>query len=133
MTHHQVRRSSAAAVPLPMLQDASRRAAVLLIGATIFAAATVVTAPVHAQTVTEGQVFACGSQQELEQTMQSDGAIVPDGCRTVSVESLTSDGQELCLLNFDAGEEDILGQLQEAALPSEWWVECDALAAAIAD
>lgn len=132
MTHIQARVPSAVAAPLPMLHDARRRAAVFLVGATILAAAAIPT-PVRAQTVTETSVFACTSQQELEQTMQSDGAIVPDGCRTVSVESLTADGEELCLLNFAAGEEDILGQLQEAALPSEWWVECEALAAAIAD
>lgn len=133
MTHLQAQAPSTVAAPLPTLLDAGRRAAVLLVGASIFATVAATTVPAHGQTATDSQVFACSSQQELEQTMQSDGAIVPDGCRTVSVGTLDSDGRELCLLNFAAGEEDLLGQLQEAALPSEWWVECDALAAAIAD
>jgi hypothetical protein len=130
MRHLELRKPSIVAAVLPMPQ---RRAAVLLLGAAALAAAAVAAGPAYGQVATDSQVFACTSQQELEQTMQSDGSIVPDGCRTVSVNTLSSEGQELCLLNFDAGEEDILGQLQEAALPSEWWVECDALAAAIAD
>lgn len=88
--------------------------------------------PALGQTVVDDTIYACTSQQELEQTVQSSGSIVPDGCRTLSVESLTSDTEKLCLLSFAAGEEDFLGQLQEAAAPSEWWLRCDALAAALA-
>jgi len=89
--------------------------------------------PAHGQAVGQETIYACTSQQELEQTVQSSGSIVPDGCRTLTVESLTSDTEELCLLNFAAGQEDLLGQLQEAATPSEWWLRCDTLAAALAD
>ena len=89
--------------------------------------------PALGQAVVDDTIYACTSQQELEQTVQSSGDIVPDGCRTLSVESLTSDTEELCLLSFAAGEEDLLGQLQEVAAPSEWWLRCDALAAALAD
>lgn len=89
--------------------------------------------PALGQTVLDDTIYACTSQQELEQTVQSSGSIVPDGCRTLSVALLTSDTEELCLLSFAAGDEDLLGQLQEAAAPSEWWLRCDALAAALAD
>lgn len=133
MRYPRSRRASAVAAPQLTPQQAVGRATVVLLGALALAAAVGATAPAHAQIVAGNQVFACTSQQELEQTIQSDGSIVPDGCRSLSVSSLRSDGEELCLLDFDAGEEDLLGQLQEAALPSEWWVECDALAAAIAD
>ncbi|HEV7274713.1 MAG TPA: hypothetical protein VGN80_00315 [Devosiaceae bacterium] len=88
--------------------------------------------PALGQIVADETIYACTSQQELEQTVQSSGSIVPDGCRTLTVESLISDTEALCLLNFAAGDEDLLGQLQEAATPSEWWVRCDALAAALA-
>lgn len=133
MRYPDAQKRDTAAARLSMPQQATRQATVLLLGALALAAAAGVAAPAHGQAATDGQVFACTSQQELEQTMQSDGSIVPDGCRSVSVSSLSADGRDLCLLNFAAGEEDLLGQLQEAALPSEWWVECEALAAAIAD
>lgn len=107
--------------------------ATLLLAAGTALALAVGGGPAMGQAVIDETIYACTSQQELEQTVQSSGSIVPDGCRTLTVESLTSDTEELCLLNFAAGEEDLLGQLQEAAAPSEWWLRCDALAAALAD
>ncbi|HEV7291805.1 MAG TPA: hypothetical protein VGN79_05740 [Devosia sp.] len=76
-------------------------------------------------------VYACSSQQELEQTIDSDGAIRPENCSTLTVTSLESDGEQLCLLQLEASEEDLLGSLRDAALSSEWWVRCDALGAAL--
>ncbi|WIJ23517.1 hypothetical protein [Devosia sp. RR2S18] len=76
-------------------------------------------------------VYACSSQQELEQTIASDGSILPENCSTLTVTSLESQGESLCLLQLEASEEDLLGSLRDAALSSEWWVRCDALGAAL--
>lgn len=70
---------------------------------------------------------ACESQQSLEQTLTSDGAIMPDDCRPISVERLTSDGRDLCLLDLSESGGGIISDLRDAAAPAQWWVACDEL------
>ena len=73
-------------------------------------------------------MLACPSQSELEQSINSDGAITPDDCTTLQVNSLRSDSGDLCLIEFGQ-DEGLIGSLRDAAFPSQWWVSCDALAA----
>ncbi len=76
-------------------------------------------------------VVACQSQQELEQVIASDGQILPDGCRNVSITPLDSDGERLCLMDFAEDGEGIVSQLREAAVNEEWWVRCSDLNPAV--
>lgn len=90
----------------------------------------IATTPALSQTATNEHVLsACSSQQELEQVMQSNGAINPDGCWTLTVNALDADGNRLCLLQIAPNDQNVLGKLQDLASPSEWWVRCDALMA----
>lgn len=73
---------------------------------------------------------ACPSQQDLEQLMSSNGDIRPEDCTVIDVSKLSSDGQELCLIDFGV-DEGFLGRLREVAMPSQWWVRCDDLEAAL--
>jgi len=73
---------------------------------------------------------ACSTQQELEQTLGSNGSIVPDGCRTIAIGSLVSGANRLCRIDLSSGDQGILSRLQDAAVPTEYWVRCDELAAA---
>lgn len=73
----------------------------------------------------EQAVFsACESQQELEQVLASEGTILPDGCRTATVSSLESNGEEICLLDLSSSDDGVLDQIREAALSQQWWVRC---------
>lgn len=69
-------------------------------------------------------IVACQSQQELEQLISSDGRILPDGCRNISITPLDSGGEQLCLIDFSAGDEGIVSQLREVAVNEAWWVRC---------
>lgn len=76
-------------------------------------------------------VTACPTQSDLEQSINSDGSITPDDCTTLQVNSLTADsGAELCLIDFDV-EKGIIGQIRDAAFPTQWWVKCDDLVLAL--
>lgn len=85
-------------------------------------------APANAQ---EQAVFSvCESQQELEQVISSEGTILPDGCRTLTVSSLQSNGEELCLLDLSSSDNGVLDQIRDAAVSQQWWVRCADLLAA---
>ena len=73
---------------------------------------------------------ACESQQELEQVIASAGSILPDGCRTATVSSLQSNGEELCLLDLSSSGDGVLNQIRDAAVNPQWWVRCADLVAA---
>lgn len=75
----------------------------------------------------ESDMVACPSQLELEQSIESEGAILPDECTRLQVNALSSESGVLCLIDFGL-DEGFLGQLRDAAFPSQWWVECDKLA-----
>jgi hypothetical protein len=72
----------------------------------------------------------CETQQELEQVIGSDGSIMPDACRTMTISTLTADGVQLCYMDFSS-DGGVLGALRDAAAPAAWWARCDQLAAAI--
>lgn len=69
-------------------------------------------------------VIACQSQQELEQVIASDGRILPDGCRNVSITPLDNGGERLCLMDFAGDDDGIVSQLREVAVNEAWWVRC---------
>jgi hypothetical protein len=84
-------------------------------------------------TTAQDEVVACPSQQELEQVLASNGTIASDDCWTININSLVSNGERLCLLDFSASGGSILSRLQSAAMPTQWWVRCDALTQAAAE
>ncbi len=67
---------------------------------------------------------ACESQQDLEQVVQSDGDLMPDGCGTLTITSVDADAGELCVLDFEAADPGMLDALQEEVTTSQWWVDC---------
>lgn len=75
-------------------------------------------------------LIACQEQSELEQVQASNGDIMPDSCREVSVSVLEGDGERLCLVDFSGSEEGFIDQLREAALSERWWMNCEDLGAA---
>jgi hypothetical protein len=72
---------------------------------------------------------ACQSQQDLEQILNSDGQLMPDGCRNISVTPVRSENGTLCVIDFSEAGEGLLEGLRDAALPDQWWVQCDRLTA----
>lgn len=77
----------------------------------------------HAQT----SHVACEPQQSLEQALTSDGDIMPDDCRTISVERLSRDGRDLCLVDLSEADGGLISDLREVAVPAKWWFGCDEL------
>lgn len=72
----------------------------------------------------ETSMTACESQQEMEQVIQSDGDLMPDGCRTLTITSVDADTGELCVLDFEAADPGMLDALQEEVTTTQWWVDC---------
>lgn len=76
------------------------------------------------------QIFpACQTQQDLEQILNSDGQLMPDGCRDLSVTPVRSENGTLCVIDFSGESQGVLQNLRDAALPDQWWVQCDSLTA----
>lgn len=75
-------------------------------------------------------VAVCEDQQGLEQVIGSNGDIMPDGCRRLTISVLEDGGERLCLLDFSSREEGFVDQLRDAAFSDRWWVRCDALGSA---
>ncbi|MGE4221457.1 MAG: hypothetical protein AB7G39_18580 [Alphaproteobacteria bacterium] len=73
---------------------------------------------------------ACQSQQSLEQIISSDGRLMPDDCRNLTVTTVRSDRGRLCVIDVSQAGDGVLQQLRDAALPAQWWVRCDRLAGA---
>ncbi|WP_297110522.1 hypothetical protein [uncultured Devosia sp.] len=96
--------------------------------ATAFAAGLFVPLPAAAQIGADP--VACPSQQDLEQFVSSNGDIQPEDCTVIDISKLTSEGQELCLIDFGV-DEGFLGRLREVAMPSQWWVRCEDLELAL--
>lgn len=84
----------------------------------------VLSGPAFAQTT----LTACESQQSLEQALASNGGIMPDDCRPISVTRLTGDGRELCLIDLSQSDGGLIDSLRDVAAPDQWWVACSALA-----
>ena len=83
-----------------------------------------VSGPSFAQT----PLMACESQQSLEQALTSEGGIMPDDCRSISVARLANNGRELCLMDLSQPEGGIISNLRDAASTDQWWVACRELA-----
>ncbi|MCB8836647.1 hypothetical protein [Aurantimonas sp. VKM B-3413] len=75
-------------------------------------------------------VSACQSEQDLQQVINSDGQLSPDGCRQITITPVRSENGQLCVLDFANGDEGIINQLRSAAMPDKWWVRCDSLTGA---
>ncbi|MEN2977612.1 hypothetical protein P7L78_00490 (plasmid) [Tistrella bauzanensis] len=107
-------------------------------GPAVLALMLAATAPAAAQDATEettpapnaGPVQACPTRDALERSMDSPSGVVPEGCRAVTVNVLESRGERLCLIEFGEGDGGVLDALRDAATRSQWWVRCEALAAA---
>lgn len=80
--------------------------------------------PALAQT----SMAACESQQSLEQVLESDGSILPDDCRQISIAQLESGGRTLCLIDLSQQNGGLVDDLRGVAATQEWWVDCTALA-----
>jgi len=76
----------------------------------------------------QSPLIACESQQSLEQALTSDGGIMPDDCRPISVDRLTSDGRDLCLIDLSQSDGGFISDLRDVAAPEQWWVACSELA-----
>ena len=76
-------------------------------------------------------LYACPSQETLQQTIDSNNDFVPDGCRAVNVSVLDSDGQRLCVLQLGETAGNVLQQLQDVVTEDELWVRCDLLDAEV--
>ncbi len=73
---------------------------------------------------------ACPAQDDIEQFLASDGELRPEGCRTVTIVRLEGgDGRAICALDLGEPADGVLGDLRDAAIPTTWWAECDAVAA----
>lgn len=72
----------------------------------------------------QSSLMACESQQSLEQSLQSDGGIMPDDYRPISVARLSTEGQELCLIDLSQSDGGIISSLRDVAAPDQWWVLC---------
>jgi hypothetical protein len=72
-------------------------------------------------------VIACQEQAQLEQVHASDGDIMPEGCRKVTVSVLEDDGERLCLVDFAGTGEGLVDQLREATVTERWWMRCEDL------
>lgn len=72
-------------------------------------------------------LIACQEQSQLEQVSASNGDIMPEGCREVTVSVLDGDGDRLCLVDFTGTGEGLIDQLREAAVTERWWLHCEDL------
>lgn len=71
---------------------------------------------------------ACETQQDVEQVLQSDGQLSPEGCWKLKVTRVQTQVGELCVLDFEPRDTGVLDTLREAAVPTQWWIECADLA-----
>jgi hypothetical protein len=79
---------------------------------------------------TEGGFVACSSQSEIQQVVESGGALVPDGCRPAQVVAFGEGAARVCAIELgEAGG--IVESLRTIAAPDQLWVECDRLAASL--
>jgi hypothetical protein len=67
---------------------------------------------------------ACESQQEIEQIIQSQGELMPDGCRTITIIPVDSPAGQLCVIDIGEDDPGVIGEIAEAAVPTDWWVAC---------
>ena len=94
-----------------------------------FAASAQTTVPATADA--DGASFpACQSQQDLQQVINSDGKLMPSGCRELTIIPVKSGDGRLCVIDFSKAGDGVLQSLRDAAMPSQWWVRCDSLAPA---
>lgn len=79
--------------------------------------------------VAQSELLACGTQQSLEQSIASDGALRPEDCRVLSITPVRTDVGALCVIDVSGAGTGVIEGLRSMALPSEWWVRCDRLSA----
>lgn len=99
-----------------------------LVSTPVLAASLFLAAPAAAQpTMT---VPACETQTALEQYLATEGALVPEECREITVTQVDVETAEpVCVVDFSpATEPGIVDRLADAAFPMQWWVPCAAVA-----
>jgi hypothetical protein len=90
--------------------------------ACVFAASPMLSdSSAHAQPT----IVMCNSQQALEQVVNSNGQLTPDGCRNVSVTPVQNPNGRLCVLGFAPAQGGLLQKLSDSVMPDSWWVQCD--------
>ena len=97
--------------------------------ATAIFGALALLAPAATPAAAQGVVplYACSTQSQLQQIIDSGGDFVPDGCRSLNVSVLETGTERLCVLQLGEGG-GVLQQLQDFVSDSELWVRCDLLA-----
>ena len=73
-------------------------------------------------------LYACATQSQLQQIIDSDGDFVPDGCRSLDVSVLETGAERLCVLQLGEGG-GVLQQIQDFVSEDELWVRCELLGA----
>ena len=76
-------------------------------------------------------LIGCQSQQSLEQVISSDSRLTPDDCRALKVTRVTKGPDGVCVVDLSTAQDGVLQQLRDVAMPEQWWVRCDALAATV--
>jgi len=75
------------------------------------------------------QVRICPSRDKVENILQSDGKLMPDGCRTVTVTRVQSPAGSICSIDFGQDSQGILGTVRDAVTTTQWWTACSNLQA----
>jgi hypothetical protein len=78
---------------------------------------------------TQTPLYACESQQSLEQVIGSNADIMPDDCRQAQISQLTADGYSICLLDLSQSSGGLINDLRDVAVSQEWWIDCALLSA----
>lgn len=73
------------------------------------------------------QIRVCPSQAKIEQSIQSQGKLLPDDCRTLTVTRVDSPAGPLCVLDLSGDNAGILGTLRDAVATTQWWATCASL------
>lgn len=94
----------------------------LLTSAALLAAALVMVKPALAADPTQIQI--CPSREKIEQIIQSDGHLTPDGCRMARITRVNSPAGPICQLDLGQGGQGIVGSLRDAVSDTQWWTSC---------
>ncbi|MDJ0387780.1 hypothetical protein QMO56_06615 [Roseomonas sp. E05] len=69
-------------------------------------------------------IAACPTREKMEQAIQSNGNLSPEGCRAVTVTEVDSPAGPLCVLEFAQQNGGIVGAITDAVATTQWWVAC---------
>lgn len=90
-------------------------------------ALAVVVASGVAQAKSTTGVRICPSRDKAEQIVQSQGNLVPDDCRMVTVTRVDSPAGPICQIDLGQNGQGVLSSLRDAVTTDHWWTACDNL------